>query len=72
MLHLKNTISSLFQHNKLIIDDLTINSHEFGVIVGGNGSGKIAFCSVLLGKIPPYSGEVQNGFKNIALLSFEQ
>lgn len=72
MLHINTATFSLFQHNKLIIDNLTIGPHDFWVMVGGNGSGKTAFALALQGKIPPYSGEYQNDFRNIALLSFEQ
>ncbi len=72
MLSIHQAQFSLYQHRKLIIDQLTIRSAEFWVVVGGNGSGKSALAQALAGEIPCYIGEYQNTFSRIALLSFEQ
>ena len=72
MLSIHQAQFSLYQHRKLIIDQLTIRSAEFWIVVGGNGSGKSALAQALAGEIPCYIGEYQNTFSRIALLSFTQ
>ena len=72
MLSIHQAQFSLYQHRKLIIEQLTIHPTEFWVVVGGNGSGKSALAQALAGEIPCYAGEYQNTFSRIALLSFEQ
>ncbi|WP_294088308.1 molybdate ABC transporter ATP-binding protein ModF, partial [uncultured Actinobacillus sp.] len=72
MLSIHQAQFSLCQHRKLIIDQLTIRSAEFWVVVGSNGSGKSALAQALAGEIPCYIGKYQNTFSRIALLSFEQ
>ncbi|WP_427834972.1 molybdate ABC transporter ATP-binding protein ModF [Actinobacillus pleuropneumoniae] len=71
-INIQNALFSLAQHNKLSIESLEINTHDFWVIVGGNGSGKTAFAQALHNSLSLYSGEYQNSFQHIALLSFEQ
>ena len=72
MLSIHQAQFSLYQHRKLIIDQLTIRSADFWVVVGSNGSGKSALAQALAGEIPCYIGKYQNTFSRIALLSFEQ
>ncbi|QLB17288.1 molybdate ABC transporter ATP-binding protein ModF [Mannheimia varigena] len=71
-LTIKDAQFSLAKHQKLTIDELTIQPNTFWVIVGGNGSGKTAFSLALQGKLSLYSGDYENRFQNIQLLSFEQ
>ncbi|QLB17997.1 molybdate ABC transporter ATP-binding protein ModF [Mannheimia granulomatis] len=71
-LHIENAAFSLHKQQKLTIKKLTIQSNDFWVVVGGNGSGKTAFSLALQGKLPIYSGSYDNHFQNIQLLSFEQ
>ncbi|MEG9529766.1 molybdate ABC transporter ATP-binding protein ModF [Mannheimia indoligenes] len=71
-LTIKDAQFSLAEHQKLTIDELTIQPNTFWVIVGGNGSGKTAFSLALQGKLSLYSGQYENRFQNIQLLSFEQ
>ncbi|AWW33796.1 molybdate ABC transporter ATP-binding protein ModF [Mannheimia varigena] len=71
-LHIKNATFSLHKQQKLTVENLTIQPHDFWVVVGGNGSGKTAFSLALQGKLSLYSGEYENNFQNIQLLSFEQ
>lgn len=71
-LSIQNAAFSLFQHRKLFIESFTVQSNDFWVAVGGNGSGKSAFALALQGKLPLYAGERQNAFRRIALLSFER
>ncbi|MFA9500724.1 molybdate ABC transporter ATP-binding protein ModF [Mannheimia sp. E30BD] len=71
-LHISNALFSLQKQQKLTVENLTIQPHNFWVVVGGNGSGKTAFSLALQGKLSLYSGEYENSFQNIQLLSFEQ
>lgn len=71
-LTIKDAQFSLAKHQKLTIDELTIQPNTFWVIVGGNGSGKTAFSLALQRKLSLYAGKYDNSFRNIQLLSFEQ
>ncbi|HDV7283294.1 TPA: molybdate ABC transporter ATP-binding protein ModF [Mannheimia haemolytica] len=71
-LTITNARFSLVKQHKLTIDALHIQPNDFWVVVGGNGSGKTAFSLALQGKISLYSGEYDNSFQHIQLLSFEQ
>ncbi|STY58572.1 molybdate ABC transporter ATP-binding protein ModF [Mannheimia haemolytica] len=71
-LTITNARFSLVKQHKLTIDALQIQPNDFWVVVGGNGSGKTAFSLALQGKISLYSGEYDNSFQHIQLLSFEQ
>lgn len=71
-LTIKDATFPLFKRQKLKIDNLTICQHDFWVVVGGNGSGKTAFSLALKGEISHQSGQYENLFQNIQLLSFEQ
>lgn len=63
--HLKNK-------KQLQIEQLSIQPGNYWVIVGGNGSGKSVFSFALEQKLPLISGDYQNSFQRIALLSFER
>ncbi|WP_267963705.1 molybdate ABC transporter ATP-binding protein ModF [Testudinibacter sp. TR-2022] len=54
------------------IDNFQIMPNEFAVIVGHNGSGKSTLAKFLAQKKAPYTGDYQNSFQQISLLSFEQ
>ncbi|HDL5699608.1 TPA: molybdate ABC transporter ATP-binding protein ModF [Mannheimia haemolytica] len=71
-LTITNARFSLVKQHKLTIDALQIQPNDFWVVVGGNGSGKTAFSLALQGKISLYSGDYDNSFQHIQLLSFEQ
>lgn len=71
-IHLNQARFSLTHKQQLTIENLTIQAHDFWAIVGGNGSGKSALAQALEGKIACSSGEFENHFKRIAMLSFEQ
>lgn len=72
LLHIENATFSLHKQQKLTVENLTVQPHDFWVVVGGNGSGKTAFSLALQGKLSLYSGDYENRFQNIQLLSFEQ
>ncbi|AHG74585.1 ModF protein [Mannheimia varigena USDA-ARS-USMARC-1296] len=72
LLHIENATFSLHKQQKLTVENLTVQPHNFWVVVGGNGSGKTAFSLALQGKLSLYSGQYENRFQNIQLLSFEQ
>lgn len=71
-LQISNATFFLHKQQKLTVENLTIQPHDFWVVVGGNGSGKTAFSLALQGKLSLYSGDYENRFQNIQLLSFEQ
>ncbi|GAB1666765.1 molybdate ABC transporter ATP-binding protein ModF [Mannheimia haemolytica] len=71
-LTITNARFSLVKQHKLTIDALHIQPNDFWVVVGGNGSGKTAFSLALQGNISLYSGDYDNSFQHIQLLSFEQ
>lgn len=71
-INVQHALFSLSQQHKLSIDSLQINTHDFWVVVGGNGSGKTAFSLALQHSLSLYRGEYHNSFQHIALLSFEQ
>lgn len=72
LLQIENATFSLHKQQKLTVENLTVQPHDFWVVVGGNGSGKTAFSLALQGKLSLYSGDYENRFQNIQLLSFEQ
>lgn len=72
LLTITNARFSLVKQHKLTIDALQIQPNDFWVVVGGNGSGKTAFSLALQGKLSLYSGQYENSFQHIQLLSFEQ
>lgn len=72
MLHIENAQFKLHQNRFLTLPYFEINTQDYWVVIGSNGSGKTAFSLVLEGSIPAYSGEYQNQFRRISLLSFEK
>lgn len=52
--------------------DLTVNDGETLAVIGGSGSGKSTLLRLMIGLIPPTSGEIWIGDKNIAGLAEEE
>lgn len=52
--------------------DLAVNDGETLAIIGGSGSGKSTLLRLMIGLIPPTSGEIWVGGKNIAGLAEEE
>lgn len=52
--------------------DLTVNDGETLAVIGGSGSGKSTLLRLMIGLIPPTSGEIWIGDKNIAGLTEEE
>ncbi len=71
-LKIKNAQFKLYQNRFLDLPELQINTDDFWVVVGSNGSGKTAFSLALSGKLPLYAGHYENHFNRICVLSFEK
>lgn len=52
--------------------DLAVNDGETLAVIGGSGSGKSTLLRLMIGLIPPTSGEIWIGDKNIAGLAEEE
>lgn len=52
--------------------DLTVNDGETLAVIGGSGSGKSTLLRLMIGLIPPTSGEIWIGDKNIAGLAEDE
>lgn len=72
MLYIENAQFKLHQNRFLNLPHFIIQPKDYWVVIGSNGSGKTAFSLALKGNLPVYSGEYQNQFYRISLLSFEQ
>jgi molybdate transport system ATP-binding protein len=72
MLQIENAIYKINDFCVFTIEALTINGGDFVAFVGRNGSGKSVLAKALAGNQTLLSGKVNNQFKSIAYISFEQ
>ncbi|MFY1026440.1 molybdate ABC transporter ATP-binding protein ModF [Actinobacillus seminis] len=72
MIKIENASFQLIENNCLKVPFLTIDSLDFWVILGSNGSGKTALSLALQGELPLLDGEFTNSFRKITALSFEK
>lgn len=64
MIKIENASFQLIENNCLKVPFLTIDSLDFWVILGSNGSGKTALSLALQGELPLLDGEFTNFFEN--------
>ncbi|VEG70079.1 molybdenum transport ATP-binding protein ModF [[Pasteurella] aerogenes] len=72
MIKIQDAYFQLSKNNRLYVPALTINTQDFWVIVGSNGSGKTALSLALQGELPLIDGTFINSFQKITALSFEK
>ncbi len=69
LINIKNLCAAYGERQVLFDIDLTINTGEILVIMGGSGSGKSTLLNNLLGLLKPASGEILYSGKNINRIS---
>ncbi|MFZ7259785.1 molybdate ABC transporter ATP-binding protein ModF [Avibacterium avium] len=72
MIKIENATFQLAHHQRLKIDELSIQPNAYWGGVGSNGSGKTALALALEGKLPLLEGTMENHFQTICSLSFEK
>lgn len=65
-LHMQNVVAGYYEHD-LVLEDVTLKARpqEVTVVLGPNGSGKSTMLRVLYGILPPRSGRVLLGERDI-------
>ncbi|URL01278.1 ATP-binding cassette domain-containing protein [Avibacterium sp. 20-126] len=72
MITIQNARFQLAHHQRLKIDELSIQPNAYWSVVGSNGSGKSALALALEGKLPLLEGKMENRFQTVCSLSFEK